>query len=449
MLKVNRFAKHLLSFFAVLFVRLDAADALPTTLYEPKDGAYAGCNTLVGGCAPGAYCTITFSNGSKKDIPLGYRYRGGMLTKLGLNYDIGLGQDKYDVYYRGSVPSWKTRQVEWDTWHLCNVYQQYVGRPVLEHVIEYNKVGVQTRDDYYCVCQFHGGTSAPKYQLGYPALDESEAFDTFGWVTICPAGYWGPGAKGEVTGTYYSCRKCPTTANGIILSENFGEYPATYKKTVDAKYTACGDDGYYVTGACVDCPENSDECPTYIDENTQSFTCASGYIKEAKFCVACPHNAVSCAKGYIECTSGGSGTSGYYSVVSSDGVASCVPCPSRAMSCDGRRFYCTGGYYYNQPETGTGNCEACPSTGYHYCDNDGLTCQLGFYKGVSGLGYTCNRCPRGENNASGMSVSVATSINQCYISGTVYSEGSTGYLNGTIGTSIGVMICDTNAYYEQ
>lgn len=445
MLKLNRFAKHLLSFFAVLFVRLDGADALPTTLYDPKEGTYAGCNTLIGGCMPGAYCTIRYSNGTKRDIPLGYRLRGGTLTKLKSYYESMKDEDKYDVYYRGSI-EWSAEQnYDFDAKHLCFIKQKMVGRPVLEHVTKYDQNGMASRDDYYCVCQFPDGSSHPEYTPGTPNLTEYEAGKSLSaGLNICAAGYWGSGG-----GTGVACVKCPTTAAGRILSENFSVYPSLTAKTVDAKYTVCGDDGYYVTGRCVACPDNSDECPTYIDEDTQSFTCASGYIKEAKFCVECPHNAVSCAKGYIECTAGGTGTSGYYSVVSSDGIASCVPCPPRAKSCDGRRFYCTGGYYYNQPETGTGNCETCPSTGYHYCGNDGLVCQMGFYKGVSGLGYTCNECPRGENNATGMSISGATSVNQCYIPGKVFSDGYSGSITGgTIGTSIGVMFCDTDAYYE-
>lgn len=443
MLKINRFAKHLLSFFAVLFVRLDGADALPTTLYEPKGGASYGCNTLIGGCMPGAYCTITYSNGTTRDIPLGYRLRGGTLTKLKSYYETALGEDKYDVYYRGSV-TWSANQsYGLDAKHLCEIKQSKVGRPVLEHVTAYNNYGAETRDDYYCVCQFPDGSSHPEYKPGTPYLEESDAKKSLSnGIYICAAGYWGPGG-----GTGIACEKCPTTDAGRILSENFSVYPSLTAKTVDAKYTVCGDDGYYVNGICVACPDNSDECPTYIDEDTQSFTCTSGYIKEAKFCVKCPHNAVSCAKGYIECAAGGSGTSGYYSVVSADGIASCVPCPPRAMSCNGRRFYCTGGYYYNQPEYGTGNCETCPSTGYHYCDNDGLTCQMGFYKGVSGLGHTCYMCPMGENNTTGISISGATSINQCYITGTVVYDDLANI--PSIGTSIGVMFCDTNAYYEQ
>lgn len=446
MLKINRFAKHLLSFFAVFFIRLDGADANPTTLYEPKTGSSYGCDTLIGGCMPGAYCTITYSNGSTRDIPLGYRLRQGTLTKLKSYYNSALDEDKYDVYYRGSIDWSAERTYDFDAKHLCLIKQKMVGRPVLEHVTSQNNNGVLVRDDYYCVCQFPDGSSHPEYTPGTPNLSEYEAGKSLSnGIYICAAGYWGPGG-----GTGVACVKCPTTAAGRILSENFSVYPSLTAKTVDARYTVCGDDGYYVTGTCVACPDNSDECPTYIDEDTQSFTCESGYIKEAKFCVECPHNAVSCAKGYIECTAGGTGTSGYYSVVSSDGIASCVPCPPSAASCDGRRFYCTGGYYYNQPETGTGNCESCPGTGtYDYCGNDGLICQTGFYRGVSGLGYTCNRCPWGENNATGMSISGVTSVNQCYIPGKVFSDGYSGSITGgTIGTSIGVMFCDTDAYYE-
>ena len=440
MLKINRFAKHLLSFFTVLFVRLDCADANPITLYEPKSGGSA-CETLVGGCMPGAYCTITYSNGSTRDIPLGYRLRDGQLTKLKSYYESALDEDKYDVYYRGSL-DWSAEQsYDYANDHLCFIKQKMVGRPVLEHVTSQNNNGVQVRDDYYCVCEFPDGRSHPEYKPGTPYLSEYEAGKSLSnGIYICAAGYWGPGG-----GTGVACEKCPTTTAGRILSENFSVYPSLSAKTVDARYTVCGDDGYYVTGTCVACPDNSDECPTYINEDTQSFTCASGYIKESKFCVKCPHNAVSCAKGYIECTAGGSGTTGYYSVVSSDGIASCVPCPPHAASCDGRRFYCTGGYYYNQPETGTGNCEICP-TGFHSCDNEGLVCETGFYREVSGLGYTCNNCPMGANNTTGMSISGATSINQCYITGTVYYDGSSTI--PSIGTYIGVMYCDTNAYYE-
>lgn len=445
MLKANRFAKHLLSFFAVLFVRLDAADAAPEYLYQPKEGRSYECNTLVGGCAPGAYCTITFSNGKTQDIPLGYRYRGGTLTRLNVSYDSALGEDEYDKYYRGSLPSWQAKQVEWDTQHSCYVYQQYVGRPVLEHVIEYNSLGVQSRDDYYCVCQFPGGTSTSTYQKGYPALEESEAFSTLGWVTICPAGYWGAGAKGEVTGAYYYCRKCPTTTNGTILSENFGEYPATYTKTVDAQYQLCGDDGYYVTGTCVACPENSAECPVYIDETHQTFTCESGYAKMAKYCAACPSNAISCASGFIECSGGNASGGGYYPIISSNGVASCVSCPQNA-TCDGEGFLCNSGYFNNQPEYGTGDCEQCPSYDtYHACGNFGdfgLICEEGYYRSS----LTCNKCPVGYS-LSGLSISGATSITQCYLPAATAPSGS-GYLpSGYIETNIGIMSCDSNAYY--
>jgi hypothetical protein len=48
-----------------------------------------------------------------------------------------------------------------------------------------------------------------------------------------------------------------------------------------------------------------------------------------------------------------------------------------------------------------------------------------------------------------MSISGVTSVNQCYIPGKVFSDGYSGSITGgTIGTSIGVMFCDTDAYYE-
>ena len=400
-------------------------------MYNPKSGG-GGCDTLVGGCAPGAYCVVPQTNGTGIRIPIGYRYRKGSLTQLRnyYNYLDGSNEDKYDVFYRGSS-SWSSSQVsyDWEKKHLCVIKQEYKGRPALQHVTKTNASGVQTRDDYYCVCQFPGYDKYDfPYEQGYPRLSEEEAAAPLGEVIICANGYWGPGGS---TGT--TCKKCPTTPGGMILSEIFGDYPSTYKKTVDAQYTVCSSGTYYKDNRCVDCPAHSSECPVYENSTTQSFTCTSGYVKAPDTCAECPAGAASCEDGKLTCfASDGSGSGGYYVVNNDDGTVQCSGCPQGARYCDGERFYCTGGYFRYQPTYGSGSCVPCSGAGFEVCDGDMVYCSTGYYFSD----FTCNACPVSYGVSGTTRETGLLSISSCYIPAATDMK-----------TAVGTMVCDTDAYY--
>ena len=490
MLKFNRFSRHVLSFFAMVFVRLDNANAIPYDVYEPKDGPIDSCNILVGGCAPGGYCLLEPEDvlvdgttnpktvgGTGLKIPLGYKYTIATqdLTKLSNNTkDLPHLNPDLDIYYRGDFyHDFKTFASQGNP-KLCEINQTKAGRVMAQ----YKKSGAANNihgDTIYCICYFPNSESSPSETTlvnagyltsvtTYPSVSFYDAYQPVKNLTICAAGYYGD-AAGNGTGT--TCNECPsqrvTDYETKILSEIFGEYPYYNNKTIDPEYLKCSTNKYYITGGCVDCPDNSD-CPIVGVGDNQTFACQPGYIKDGDTCIKCDvcsggsEFACEVSTYYqdmpanVDFYYSGGGPNGQYGIID-NGTPQCEPCPSNAYYCDGKRFYCSGTNFYYQPSDGTGKCVACPS-GYHSCDNNGLVCSEFQYQD----GFSCKPCPQYEGlyligtsgaaaimgpvttgfiTGAGMAFSGAKSISECFVASATGIADSVGYLS-----------CDVAQYYE-
>lgn len=439
MKKINHFAKHLLSFFAVIFIRMDYAtgDDLPMYLPQPKKGTDGDCQFLIGGCTPGVYCTFTVNN-VKVDVPLGYKYRDGTLTRLPRE-----GADDDDSYMRGYVVYKSSSS---DSPHVCNITQSSKGRAIGQIVTKtershYNYEILSESTTYYCVCGFPSKSSSDNiYEpVKYESLDKdgdyhiyesrydtdvashqvSDYSSSLSNIAICAMGYHNNGHD-HGGGTGVDCFPVPKTQNGTVLSELFWVNGSWTNKSIDGSIKICADGYYYhKEGDCKKCPDNHDVCPVYITTSSQTFTCESGYAKYDDYCVSAPSSGT-IIDGKIVCRTGsGSGTTkGQYVYVDSNVTAHCAECPSSAYRCDGTRFYCSGGFFGVQPTYGQGYCKSCGNDakcpgdgdfGSGLWGNSGVLCSgtssSGYYKTLPSYDtYECHLCPAHSSCTTGYGI---------------------------------------------